>query len=184
MLEDNRFKEIVITIIDSEGKIIDTERKQTESTHPQVFARIEEEQIPGLFENYKLDVKRSSGFELAGFVAANNYCVFCPTDINNNGRMILFLPKIPTHEQCEKIKEILSEMIGSELYAMVCSFKKRNSPTVLCTSLSASDGDFMKTYAKIIQYLDKVEMLDSMLTDKETTETNIEEVSRNNPKQG
>ena len=75
-------------------------------------------------------------------------------------------------------------MIGSELYAMVCSFKKRNSPTVLCTSLSASDGDFMKTYAKIIQYLDKVEMLDSMLTDKETTETNIEEVSRNNPKQG
>lgn len=62
--------------------------------------------------------------------------------------------------------------------------KKRNSPTVLSTSLSSSDGDFMKTYTKIIQYLDKVEMLDSMLTDKETKETNIEEVSRNNPKQG
>ena len=184
MLEDNRFKEIVITIIDSEGKIIDTERKQTESTHPQVFARIEEEQIPGLFENYKLDVKRSSGFELAGFVAANNYCVFCPTNINNDNQMILFLPKVPTHEQCEKVKEVLSKMRGSELYAMVCSFKKRNSPTVLSTSLSASDGDFMKTYTKIIQYLDKVEMLDSMLTDKETKETNIEEVLHSKPKQG
>ena len=75
-------------------------------------------------------------------------------------------------------------MRGSELYAMVCSFKKRNSPTVLSTSLSASDGDFMKTYTKIIQYLDKVEMLDSMLTDKETKETNIEEVLHSKPKQG
>ncbi len=184
MVDDNRFKEIVITIIDSDGKEIDTERHQNESTHPQVFTRIEQEQIPGLFENYKLDVRRSSGFELAGFVAANNYCVFCPTNINNDKQMILFLPKVPTHEQCEKVKEILSKMRGSELYAMVCSFKKRNSPTVLSTSLSSSDGDFMKTYTKIIQYLDKVEMLDSMLTDKETKETNIEEVSRNNPKQG
>ena len=184
MLDNNRFKENVITIIDSEGNIIDTKRKQNESTHPQVFTRIEHEQIPGLFDNYKLDMKISSGFELAGFVAANNYCVFCPTDINNNECMILFLPKIPTKEQCEKVKEILSQMRNSELYATVCSFKKRNSPTVLSTSLSSADGDFMKTYAKIIQYLDKVEMLDSMLTKEETKETNIEEVSQNNRKQG
>ena len=110
MVDDNRFKEIVITIIDSDGKEIDTERHQNESTHPQVFTRIEQEQIPGLFENYKLDVRRSSGFELAGFVAANNYCVFCPTNINNDKQMILFLPKVPTHEQCEKVKEILSKI--------------------------------------------------------------------------
>lgn len=180
MKKNNRFDENVITIIDTNGEIIDAKRQNNEKSHPQVFKRIESERIPGLFEKYVLDMDKSSGFELAGFVAANNYCVFCPSDVNNNENMILFLPKVPTREQCEKIKSILLEISNLNLYSMVCSFKKRNSATVVSTSLSSSNGNFLETYSKIIKYLDKVEMLDSMLDNKKSKETNIENVSQNN----
>ena len=176
---NNRFYENVITIIDPNGKIIDTKRNRNENSHPQAFTRIEKEQIPGLFEKYVLDMKISSGFELAGFVAANNYCVFCPSDINNNEHMILFLPKIPTPEQCQKVKEILSGISELNLYATICSFKKRNSTTVLSTSLSSPTGNFFETYNKVLEYLNKVEMLDSMLEKESTKEINIENVSQN-----
>ena len=61
----NRFYENVITIIDPNGKIIDTKRNRNENSHPQAFTRIEKEQIPGLFEKYVLYMKISRKCEFS-----------------------------------------------------------------------------------------------------------------------
>lgn len=177
MKKNNYYYDTAISIVKPSGEIIDIKRKKGEKSHPEIFTRIDKENMPGLLDNYILDITVSSGYELAGFAAAKGNCIIFPADLENNEIMMLFVPKIPTLGQREAVKKLLKELEGLYLYGAICSFKDRTSPVVEINSLK-STGDFLDTYTKVIKYFDSVESLDSLLDDTDTDEKNIEDVTR------
>ncbi len=152
----------IITIISSDGEITEIPKVQGEKDHSEAFARACV-LIPGLLDDFQDDPKKSGGFEHARFVAATGNVVIWPTNINNDQMMIISLPKDPTAEQMATTIKLLPTLREKEVYANVCRFKKPRSPIIVSETLS-STGDFLEAYGKIVSYFNKINDMNSMLT--------------------
>ena len=166
MVNEEIFKKNTIILIPPNGEIIPVPREKDETNHSQVFLRACKI-IPGLLDNFIADPEKSGGYEFSCFLAANNYVIFWPSNINSEDIMIISMPKTPTKDQILNIRKIFPYLKNSEeVYVSICEFKKKNSYKIRRESLS-STGEYEDAFRVLSNYLEKVEMLNDMLKEEE-----------------
>lgn len=147
-----------ITLIDIDGELININREYY-TDHTPAFEKLES-MIKGLFYGYEKNLKNSSGYEMATFVAASGYVVIWPLDINKTNPLMISIPEIPTTEQIERLENMYPLFENKEVYATNSKFKKRSSHVPRTIPISES-GQYEDVVNSLGEYFDVVKQIEN-----------------------
>lgn len=155
-----KFYRNIVILFTQDGEILCLPREMSEVNHSQAYQRLEK-MVPGLLDGFEENLKKSGGYELSSYVAANGDAILFPSNINNSDMMVLALPKPMEDKVGEKVLEFLELIPGIQLYVYASRFKNLRSRKVVHEFMS-NNGDYNHALNKVREYCETSKELNSL----------------------